>query len=193
MKALELVELIHKITPGDLNTVKLFSGGSEATEAAMKLAGQYHKQTGNPTKFKVLYGYESFHGSTLATLSATGITKRKSIFEPLLTGYVHFFLPKCYRCPYNFEYPRYDLLCARMIERMVKMRIQKTISSLIIEPICNTGGIITPQKEYFTILREICDKYNILLIFDEIITGFDRTGNMFAAQTFNVIRYTLHG
>jgi adenosylmethionine-8-amino-7-oxononanoate aminotransferase len=184
MKALELVKLIGKITPEDLNTVKLFSGGSEATEAAMKLARQYHKQTRNPSKFKVLSGYESFHGVTLGSLSATGITRRKSIFEPLLSGYIHFFLPKCYRCPYNLEYPKCDLLCARIVERIVKEEEPNTISSLIIEPICNTGGIITPPKEYLPILREICDKYNIIMIFDEIITGFGRTGNMFAAQTF---------
>jgi len=184
IEALELARLISEITPGDLKTVKLLSGGSEATEAAMKLARQYHKQTSNPTKYKVLSRYESYHGATLGALAATGVTKRKSAFEPLPAGYVHFFPPTCFRCPYNLEYPGCDLLCARIVEKIIAEEDPKTISSVIVEPIGNTGGIIAPPPEYFPILREICDEHEILLIFDEIITGFGRTGNMFGAQTF---------
>ncbi len=91
--AVQLAELIARITPDDLNTIKLLSGGSEATEAAMKLARQYHRQTGNPNKYKVVSMYEGFHGTTMGGLSATGISKRKMMFEPTLTGFIHTFPP----------------------------------------------------------------------------------------------------
>jgi adenosylmethionine-8-amino-7-oxononanoate aminotransferase len=184
INALELRNLIAGITPGELRTVKLFSGGSESTEAAMKLARQYHRQTGNPSKYKVISRYEGYHGATMGALAASGVTKRKTAFEPFAAGYLKVFPPTCYRCPYDLEYPECAVLCATIIEKVIKQEDPSTISSLIVEPIGNTGGIITPPKEYFTILREICDKYNIVLIFDEIITGFGRTGEMFASQTF---------
>jgi adenosylmethionine-8-amino-7-oxononanoate aminotransferase len=186
-QALALRELLASTTPGDLKTIKLFSGGSEATEAAMKLARQYHKQTGNPTKYKVISRYESYHGATMGALAASGLARRKTPFEPFPAGYLKVFPPTCYRCPYKLEYPDCAEFCAQIVEQVVKQEDPSTISSLIVEPIGNTGGIITPPKEYFTILREICDKYNILLIFDEIITGFGRTGQMFGAQTFDTV------
>lgn len=184
INALALRDLIASSTPGDLKTIKLFSGGSESTEAAMKLARQYHKQTGNPGKYKVISRYESYHGATMGALAASGVAKRKTAFEPLPAGYLKVFPPTCYRCPYKLEYPECAEFCAQIVEQVVKQEDPSTISALIVEPIGNTGGIITPPREYFRILREICDKYNILLIFDEIITGFGRTGEMFAAQTF---------
>ena len=187
LNALKLRDLIASCTPGDLKTIKLFSGGSESTEAAMKLARQYHKQTGNPGKYKVISRYESYHGATMGALAASGVSKRKSAFEPLPAGYIKVFPPTCYRCPYKLEYPECAEFCAEIVEQVVKQEDPSTVSAMILEPIGNTGGIITPPKEYFRILREICDKYNILLIFDEIITGFGRTGEMFGAQTFDTV------
>jgi adenosylmethionine-8-amino-7-oxononanoate aminotransferase len=184
-RALELANLISKITPGDLRTVKLFSGGSEATEAALKLARQFHRQSGNPNKFKVISRYESYHGATMGSLSATGVKRRKVMFEPLLTGFIHIFPPKCFRCPYGLEYPSCKILCARILGDVIEMEGAESVAAFIVEPIGNTGGIITPKDEYFKIIREICDKFNVLLIFDEVLTGFGRTGQMFAAQTFN--------
>ncbi len=183
--AVKLAKLIAKITPGELNTVKLFSGGSEATEAAMKLARQYHRQTGNPNKYKVIAMYQGFHGTTMGALSATGVKRRKVVFEPTLTGFIHTFPPICFRCPYEKKYPQCNIFCAKIIEKIIELEGPESVSALIIEPIGNTGGIVTPPDEYLPLLREICDKHNIILIFDEIITGFGRTGSMFAAQTFN--------
>jgi adenosylmethionine-8-amino-7-oxononanoate aminotransferase len=120
----------------------------------------------------------------MGALAASGVAKRKSIFEPLASGYIHVFPPTCYRCPYGLEYPDCDTLCASIVEEVIRKEDPETVSSLIVEPIGNTGGVITPPDSYYRILREICDKYNILLIFDEIITGFGRTGEMFGAQTF---------
>lgn len=186
VRALELSKLLRSVLPKGLNTIKLFSGGSEATEAAMKLARQYHRQTGNPHKFKVISRYEGYHGATMGALSASGVTRRRAAFEPLGAGYIHVFPPTCYRCPYGLEYPDCAVLCATIIEKVVKEEDPSTVSAIIVEPIGNTGGIITPPQEYFKILREIADKYKIVLIYDEVITGFGRTGKMFAAQTFGV-------
>ena len=184
LRAIELAELLSKITPGDLHSVKILNSGSEATETAMKLARQYHKQSGNPHKYKVISLYGGFHGVTMGALSASGTTKRKVAFEPFGAGYVHVFPPTCYRCPYGLTYPDCHILCATIVEDVIKREDPSTVAALIVEPISNTLGIITPPDEYFKILREICDRYNVLLIFDEIITGFGRTGEMFAAQTF---------
>jgi len=185
--AVELANLLTEILPGDLNTVKLLSGGSEATEAAMKLARQYHKQTGNPTKYKVIARYWGYHGATMGALGATGTPRRRTMFEPLMPGFVHVFPPTCYRCPYAKEYPACNLFCATVIEEVIRMEGPETVSAVILEPIGNTGGIVTPPPEYFPLIREICDRYHVLLIFDEIITGFGRTGQMFAAQTFHTL------
>ena len=184
LRALQLSELIASLTPGDLRTVKFFSGGSEATEGAMKLARQYHKQTGNPRKYKVISLYDSYHGATMGALGASGVTKRKTAFEPFGPGYIHAFPPTCYRCPYGLDYPDCEVLCATIVEQILRKEDPSTVSALIVEPISNTGGIVTPPESYFRILRDICDKFGILLIFDEVITGFGRTGEMFAAQTF---------
>ncbi len=185
--AVELASLVAQITPGDLNTVKLLSGGSEATEVAMKLARQYHRQTGNPLKYKVVSLYRGYHGATLGALSATGLPRRKAIFEPTLSGFVKVMPPSCYACPFGLRYPSCNITCVDQIERTIQMEGPETVAAVIVEPISNTGGITTPPAEYLPRLREICDRHNVLLIFDEIITGYGRTGQMFAAQTFGVL------
>jgi adenosylmethionine-8-amino-7-oxononanoate aminotransferase len=185
--AILLANKVAEIAPGDLNTVKLVSSGSEATETAMKMARQYHHQTGHPNKYKVISRYWGFHGATLGALSATGTPSRKWMFEPVLQGFVHVWPPTCYRCPFGLNYPDCGIRCATIIEDTVKMEGPETVAAIILEPIGNTGGIITPPPEYLPIVRQICDRYNLLLIFDEIITGFGRTGQWFAAQTFDTL------
>jgi adenosylmethionine-8-amino-7-oxononanoate aminotransferase len=184
--AVKLAAKIAEITPGDLNTVKLLNSGSEATEAAMKLARQYHQQTGNASKFKVISRYFGYHGATMGALGATGTTKRRWMFEPFAPSFVKVQTAHCYRCPYALSYPQCNVLCARIVRDVIRMEGPQTVSAFIVEPIGNTGGIITPPPEYFPILREICNEFDVLLIFDEVLTGFGRTGNMFAAQTFGV-------
>ena len=184
--AVKLAAKLAEITPGDLNTIKLLNSGSEATEAAMKLAHQYHIQSGHPNKFKVISRYYGYHGATMGALAATGTTKRKWMFEPTGPGFVKVQTAHCYRCPYHMTYPQCDVLCARIVRDVIKMEAPQTVSCFIVEPIGNTGGIITPPPEYFPILRQICDEFDVVLIFDEVLTGFGRTGQMFAAQTFGV-------
>lgn len=185
--AVQLANLLAELAPGDLSTVKFQCGGSEVTEAAIKLARQYHRLTGSPGKYKVISRYQSWHGSTLGSLSASGLKSRKTVNEPMAPGFLHVFPPTCYRCPFGKEYPDCGITCATIVGDVVEMEDPATVAAILVEPIGHTGGVIDPPEEYLPLLREICDKYNILLIFDEIITGIGRTGRMFAAETFGVV------
>jgi adenosylmethionine-8-amino-7-oxononanoate aminotransferase len=184
--AVQLANLLAEITPGDLSAVKFQCGGSEVTEAAIKLARQYHKLTGNPGKYKVISRYQSWHGSTMGSLSASGLKSRKTVNEPLAPGFIHVFPPTCYRCPFGKTYPECGITCATLVGDVIDMEDAATVAAVMVEPIGHTGGIIDPPEEYLPILRELCDRHNVLLIFDEIITGIGRTGRMFAAETFGV-------
>jgi adenosylmethionine-8-amino-7-oxononanoate aminotransferase len=185
--AVQLANLLAEIAPGDLSVVKFQCGGSEVTEAAIKLARQYHRLAGSPGKYKVISRYLSWHGSTLGALSASGLKSRKTVNEPLAPGFLHVFPPTCYRCPFGKTYPECGITCATIVESVVEMEDPDTVAAIMVEPIGHTGGVIDPPDEYLPILREICDRHNILLIFDEIITGIGRTGRMFAAETFGVV------
>src|SRR5438132_5248055 len=185
--AVQLANLLAEVAPGDLSTVKLQCGGSEVTEAAIKLARQYHKLTGNPGKYKIISRYQSWHGSTMGSLSASGLKSRKTVNEPLAPGFVKVFPPMCYRCPFGKSYGECGITCATLVGDVIDMEDPATVAAVIVEPIGHTGGIIDPPEEYLPILREICDRHNVLLIFDEIITGVGRTGKMFAAETFGVM------
>jgi adenosylmethionine-8-amino-7-oxononanoate aminotransferase len=184
--AVQLANLLADLAPGDLSTVKFQCGGAEVVEAAIKLARQYHKLTGSPGKYKIIRRYQSWHGSTLAALSASGLKSRKTVNEPLAPGFVHVFPPTCYRCPFGKTYPTCEITCATLIEDVIAMEDPATVAAVLVEPIGHTSGVSDPPDEYLPILRQICDRNNVLLIFDEIITGIGRTGRMFAAETFGV-------
>src|SRR5436190_13497706 len=185
--AVQLANLLAELAPGDLSAVKFQCGGSEVTEAAIKLARQYHKLTGNPGKYKIISRYQSWHGSALGSLSASGRKSRRTVNEPLAPGFLHVFPPTCYRCPFGKDYPSCGITCATIVNDVIEMEDPATVAAIIVEPIGHTGGIIDPPEEYLPILREVCDRHNVLLIFDEIITGIGRTGRMFAAETFGVV------
>src|SRR5437660_3475344 len=185
--AVRLATLLAELAPGDLSAVKFQCGGAEVTEAAIKLARQYHRLTGAPGKYKVISRYLSWHGSTLGALSASGLTSRKTVNEPLAPGFLHVFPPTCYRCPFKKEYPGCEITCATLIGDVIEMEDPSTVAAVMVEPIGHTGGILDPPPEYLPILRRLCDTHNVLLIFDEIITGAGRTGHLFAAETFGVL------
>jgi adenosylmethionine-8-amino-7-oxononanoate aminotransferase len=180
---LEFVDKLGSVTPGNLNYIKSFSGGSESIEAAMKFGRQYFKQTGHPGKFKVISVYLGYHGATFAAMAAGAM--RKQPFEPHMGGFLKVFSPIQYRDRFP-SWEETNRFCARMFEDVILNEGPETVSAILLEPICNTGGIVTPTDEYFQILRDISDRYNVLLIFDEVLTGIGRTGDMFAAQTFGV-------
>eukprot|EP00048_Salpingoeca_helianthica_P012819 m.188666 g.188666 ORF g.188666 m.188666 type:complete len:470 (-) comp15424_c0_seq18:34-1443(-) len=187
--AVRLADIIKQISPGDLAVSKFECSGSEVTEAAIKFARQYHRLTGNPGKYKIISRYQSWHGSTMASLSASGLKSRKTVNEPLAAGFVKVFPPTCYRCPFGKEYRNATcgVTCATITDDVIAMEDPATVAAVLVEPIGHTGGIIDPPQEYLRVLREICTRNNILLIFDEVITGIGRTGHMFAADTFGVV------
>lgn len=196
--ALELTRELLRFIGNGFGAVKLLSGGSEATEAAMKMARQYHKQTGHPHKFKILARYGGYHGATMGALSASGGWERKSVFEPLVAGFLHVHPPTCNACPYDHtldECRAHDLFtCARHFERTIQAEDPETIAAIIVEPISVSGaGFTVPPAEYLPMLRAICDQYNVLLILDEIITGFGRLGTNFGADYFGVVPDLLCG
>jgi adenosylmethionine-8-amino-7-oxononanoate aminotransferase len=184
--AVRLANLLADLAPGDLSAVKFQCGGSEVTEAAIKLARQYHKLNGSPGKYKVISRYLSWHGSTLGALSASGLKGRRTVNEPLAPGFLHVFPPTCYRCPFGKSYPDCGVTCATLVGDVIEMEDPETVAAVLVEPIGHTGGVIDPPDEYLPILREVCDRHDVLLIFDEIITGIGRTGHLFAAETFGV-------
>src|SRR5215468_1386293 len=185
--AIQLATLLAELAPGDLSAVKFQCGGSEVTEAAIKLARQYHRLAGSPGKYKLISRYQSWHGSTMGSLSASGLKSRKTVNEPLAPGFLHVFPPTCYRCPFGKTYPDCGITCASLVNDVSEMEAPRTVAAISVEPIGHTGGIIDPPPEYLPMLREYCDRHNVLLIFDEIITGMGRTGRMFAAETFGVL------
>jgi len=179
---------LGSITPGELNTIKLLSGGSEATETAVKFVRQYFRQNGEPSRYKVISLYKGFHGATMGAMSASGLAgPRKGVFGPFIEGYVKIQPPTCFRCPFKLKYSSCSCFCAKMLENIIEYEGPESVAAFIIEPIGNTGGIVTPPLEYLPMVREICSRYGVMLIFDEIITGMGRTGEWFAAQTFGVI------
>jgi adenosylmethionine-8-amino-7-oxononanoate aminotransferase len=183
--ALELTELLLRIGPQGVTALKFLSGGSEATEAAMKLARQYHQQTGHPRKYKIIGRYGGYHGGTMGALSAGGGRERKSIFEPLGVGFLHVHPPFCYHCPFDQTYPSCGRTCVSLIEKTIEAEDPETVAAVIVEPISiSSAGFMVPPPDYLKRLREICDRHAVVLIYDEIITGFGRLGTMFGSEYF---------
>ncbi|HKG25322.1 MAG TPA: aspartate aminotransferase family protein [Thermomicrobiales bacterium] len=180
--ALRLAEFLIGITPEQYTTVKFFSGGSEATEAAIKLARQYHLQAGHPRKYKVISRYKSYHGGTGHAMAASGQTEWKSKFEPFAPGFVHVTPPARPGCAACRRLDGCTLACLDLIEEAIVNEHPDTVAAVIAEPVMLSAGVHVAHPDYFPRLRELCDRHNVLLIFDEIITGFGRTGRLFAAE-----------
>jgi adenosylmethionine-8-amino-7-oxononanoate aminotransferase len=182
---LDFVEKVGSVTPGNLNYCKAYCGGTEAVEAAMKFVRQYFKQSGQPEKYKFISRYQSYHGATAGAMAASGTGVRKTSFEPHMGGFLKVYPPTHYRDQFS-SWEECNRFAARSVEDLILHEDPRTVAGVLVEPIGNTGGIITPTAEYFQILRDICTRYNVMLIFDEVITGFAKTGSMFAAQTYEV-------
>ena len=174
--------------PGMGHTRSLFcSGGAEANEGALKLAYQYHRERGNPTKRKVIGRWQSYHGNTVATLSVSGRTAWRSSNSPLLIDLPHIPPPYCYRCPWDLTYPGCGLTCATELQRVIRQEGAENIAAFIAEPIIGTSmSAVVPPDEYYGIIRDICDENDILLISDEVMSGVGRTGKNWAIEHWEV-------
>ncbi|NRG45157.1 aspartate aminotransferase family protein [Bacillus sp. CRN 9] len=183
----KLARKIANLSIANLNWCFFVNSGSEATETAMKIAIQYWQEKGVYTKTKVLSRWMSYHGITLGALSMSGHTGRRARFIPLLEDFPVIQPPYCYRCPYNKEAPDCGYLCAHELEAIIKRIGADHIAAFIAEPVIGAaGGAITPPKEYYKVIKEICERHNILFIADEVMTGFGRTGTMLACEQWDV-------
>lgn len=184
----KLAKKISELTPGDLNWSFFVNSGSEATETAMKMAIQYWQERGIQTKTKVLSRWVSYHGITMGALSMSGHTGRRARFVPLLENFPVINPPYCYRCPYNLEASSCGYLCAHELEIAIKRIGADQIAAFIAEPVIGAaGGAITPPKDYYKVIKNICENHDILFIADEVMTGFGRTGTMLACEQWGVI------
>jgi adenosylmethionine-8-amino-7-oxononanoate aminotransferase len=184
----ELSKIVSGLAPGSLNKLYLVSGGSEATESALKMARQYFlERDGKTGKYRIISRWKAFHGNTIGALSMTGDKRRKK-YAPLLLNFPKAEPCYCYRCPFDEKPETCGVTCAYDLEHLLKMEGADSIAAFIAEPIVGAAcGALVPHPKYFKIIREICDHYDILLIDDEVMTGFGRAGSMFAMEDFGVI------
>jgi adenosylmethionine-8-amino-7-oxononanoate aminotransferase len=183
-----LARAVADFAPDGLGRVLLVSGGSEATETAVKLARQYHLLRGNPSKHVIVSRSRSFHGASLAALSFSGVPMRRLPFAPYLLGEPQMMPCYCYRCPVGLTYPSCALHCATDLERVIAEVGADQISAFIAEPIVAAAGPgMTPPPGYFERIRAVCDEHDILFIADEVVTGFGRTGKNFGIQHWDVL------
>ncbi len=186
--AVRLSEKIASITPGDLSRCFFTSGGSESNETAMKLARAYFKRVGEPGRYKFISRKGSYHGATFGTLALGGTgTFPKGDYEPLLGGVFHGPQPNPYRCEYGGSTPEECAeRCVKAIEDIILFQGPDSIAAVIAEPVSSPQGAVVPGPNYWPLLREVCDRYGCLLIADEVITGFGRTGKMFACEHWGI-------
>lgn len=183
----QLAEKLAGFAYEGLNTTLFVSGGSEANDSAFKTARYYWKRKGKPTKYKVIARKGSYHGVTLAATFATGLEKYHTMFGPAMDGFVHIPAPNSYRYEGQLkEGESIGQAAARELEEAILREGPDNVAAFIAEPIMGVGGVIVPPEDYFPLVRAICDKYEVLLIADEVITGFGRTGEWFALKHWNV-------
>ncbi len=172
VRAAQLAARLAELLPGDLDHFFFLNSGSEANETAIKVARQYGRAMyPGENRFKIISRYQGYHGFTMGAMSATGQVRRRAPFEPLAPGFVHV-----------------ELACsAEDIARVIEREGPATVAGILAEPIVGGGGVHIPPDDYFPGLRDVCDRYGCLLMFDEVITGFGRTGKLFAAEHWDVV------
>ena len=186
-KAFELAEALVKITPPGLNKVFYTNSGSEAVETALKMAIAYHRVRGEGSRTRLIGRERGYHGVNFGGISVGGIVANRKMFGTLLAGVDHIrHTHDLARNAHSVGLPEHGAEFADDLERLVALHDASTIAAVIVEPVAGSTGVLLPPQGYLQKLRAICDKHGILLIFDEVITGFGRTGQPFAAQTFGV-------
>lgn len=186
--ALRLADQVARLAPGDLKSVHFTSGGSEAVEVAIKICRQVHVERGDAGRDLVVARWTSYHGATLGALSATGHHGRRKKFAPLLLDWPHIPPVYCYRCPYDRSYPACELECAHALEETLQEVGPERVMAFLAEPVVGAaGGAIVPPPEYWPLVRDICARHGVLLVADEVLTGFGRTGRTFAVDHWGVV------
>jgi putrescine aminotransferase len=186
LPAIELAGKLIAMTPPRLTRVFYTSGGSETNESALKMARYYFKLNGQPQRVKIISRHQAYHGMSMGALSATGIARQREMAEPLVPGFSFIPAPYCYRCELGLRYPSCELACAKALEQKIQEEGPDAVAAFIGEPIMGAGGAIVPPPEYWPTIEEICRRYGVLLILDEVITGFGRTGKRFALEHWNL-------
>jgi adenosylmethionine-8-amino-7-oxononanoate aminotransferase len=177
------------MAPQGMSRVFFVPTGSTANETALQIAREYHIERGHPAKSRFIGLWHNYHGSTIGTLSMSGnlATRRNMNMEPYFLDFPHIQPAYCYQCPFKLEYPSCQLACAENLATTLEQEGPNSIAAFIATPIIGgTGGAIVPPPGYFKRIREICDFYDILLIADEVITGFGRLGKNFGLDVWEV-------
>jgi taurine-pyruvate aminotransferase len=182
--AIELAEKLNQLL-GEEYVIFFSNSGSEANETAFKIARQYHQQKGEHGRYKIFSRYRGYHGNSMGALAATGQAQRKYKYEPLAPGFIHIAPPDSYRDETSGERP-HDLPGVRAIDQAMTWELSETVAALIMEPIITGGGILVPQDEYMKAAKEVCEKHGALMIVDEVICGFGRTGKPFGFMNYDV-------
>ena len=183
--ALKLAAKVAEHMPGDLNHVFLTLGGGESVETAVKMARQYWRNKGKGTKYMVMFRDRSYHGTTMTSVSAQGLTVNRAKFEPLLPGFIKLGAPYCYQCEWNKTYGEdCRMECATQVEREINFYGPENVGTMLGETMIGTGGVIPPPPEYWPMVNEICKANDVLVINDEVITGFGRSGTWFGFEQF---------
>jgi adenosylmethionine-8-amino-7-oxononanoate aminotransferase len=184
-RAIELADALSELTPGDLNRVFFVSGGSEAVESAWKLARQYHMARGE-RRWKAVSRRTAYHGTTMGALSINGIPALRAPFEPLVPDVVHVRNTNRYHRPAGETEEEFTAFLLEDLDGAIQQAGPETVAMVIFEPVQNAGGSFTPPAGYFAGVREICDRYGILLCADEVITGFGRVGAWFGSERYDI-------
>lgn len=185
----QLAAKLQAWAPAGMGETRSFfcSGGAEANEAALKLAYQYHWERGNPTKQKIVGRWQSYHGNTIGALSMSGRTPWRVMHSGYLLDFPHIPPPYCLRCPWGLEYPDCGIQCAEELRRVVHQEGPENIAAFIAEPVIGTSmSAVVPPPEYYPLIREICDEFDILFIADEVMSGVGRTGKKWGIDHWDV-------
>jgi adenosylmethionine-8-amino-7-oxononanoate aminotransferase len=183
---IRLAAKIAELAPDGLTKVFFVNDGSEAVEAAVKLAKQYHAHSGKPRATKIISRWNAYHGATMGAIGATDWLGTRHIAEPGIPGYSLIPGPSHYRNPFGMEEAAYFNFCADYLERQIQHEGPDYVAAFIAEPVMQANGVQPATAEYFSRVREICNRYGVLLIVDEVITGFGRTGAWFASEHFGI-------
>jgi adenosylmethionine-8-amino-7-oxononanoate aminotransferase len=179
----QLAGRLAGLLPAELNRVFFLNSGSEAVETALKMARQYARRAHpGQNRYKIIARHRAYHGFTMGALSASGQVSRKRGFEPLVPGFLHVAPPDHYRCAFCAQGPGCTLQCADEFDRVIRMEGPDSVAAVILEPTIGGGGVFHAPEGYLERVREICDRHGVLLILDEVITGFGRTGRMFGFE-----------